>query len=334
MFPSYAELHCLTNFSFLRGASHPEELVERAARLGYSALAITDECSLAGVVRAHVAAKGARHQADRRLRSCHSAVRRETAGLRAEGAALRIVLLATDRDRLRQSLRADHPRRRQAKKGEYRLTRSRSRRRRARLPRAAAAGSAAESRPRPLARAAFRGARWIAAELLRGPDDRARLEQLEQHAQEAGLPLVAAGDVHMHVRARRALQDTLTAMRLRHAARTLRPRAVSQRRAPSAPARAAGTPVSARAADRHARCRRALHFFSRQPALRVPRGDRAGGRDAGELAAQADRGRIQLEVRAGEEVDVALPRPGRGGGATRFETTKLQPPPASPFSRG
>jgi error-prone DNA polymerase len=53
----YTELHCLTNFSFLRSASHPRELVERAAQLGYSALAITDECSLAGVVKAHVAAK-------------------------------------------------------------------------------------------------------------------------------------------------------------------------------------------------------------------------------------------------------------------------------------
>ncbi len=55
--PAYAELHCVSNFSFLRGASHPAELVERAAALGYSALAITDECSLAGVVRAHVEAK-------------------------------------------------------------------------------------------------------------------------------------------------------------------------------------------------------------------------------------------------------------------------------------
>src|SRR3990170_3642703 len=55
--PDYAELHCLSSFSFLRGASHPEELVERAAALGYGALAITDDCSLAGVVRAHVAAK-------------------------------------------------------------------------------------------------------------------------------------------------------------------------------------------------------------------------------------------------------------------------------------
>src|SRR5204862_417395 len=55
--PAYAELHCLSNFTFLRGASHPEELVKRAAGLGYSALAITDECSLAGAVRAHVTAK-------------------------------------------------------------------------------------------------------------------------------------------------------------------------------------------------------------------------------------------------------------------------------------
>ena len=55
----YAELHALSNFSFLRGASHPEELVARAKSLGYRALAITDECSLAGVVRAHVAAKTA-----------------------------------------------------------------------------------------------------------------------------------------------------------------------------------------------------------------------------------------------------------------------------------
>ncbi len=53
----YAELHCLTNFSFLRAASHPDELVARAAELGYAALAVTDRHSVAGVVRAHVAAK-------------------------------------------------------------------------------------------------------------------------------------------------------------------------------------------------------------------------------------------------------------------------------------
>src|SRR5271167_4351095 len=55
--PRYAELRCKTNYSFLRGASHPDELVARAAELGYAALAITDRNSLAGVVRAHAAAK-------------------------------------------------------------------------------------------------------------------------------------------------------------------------------------------------------------------------------------------------------------------------------------
>ena len=55
--PGYAELQCYSNFTFLRGASHAEELIERAERLGYFAIAVTDECSLAGVVRAHVAAK-------------------------------------------------------------------------------------------------------------------------------------------------------------------------------------------------------------------------------------------------------------------------------------
>src|SRR5436309_15069416 len=55
----YAELHCCTNFSFLEGASHPDELAARAGELGLAALAITDRNSVAGVVRAHVAAKAA-----------------------------------------------------------------------------------------------------------------------------------------------------------------------------------------------------------------------------------------------------------------------------------
>jgi error-prone DNA polymerase len=55
--PAYAELHCISNFTFLRGASCPEELVSRAREIGYQALALTDECSLAGAVRAHEEAK-------------------------------------------------------------------------------------------------------------------------------------------------------------------------------------------------------------------------------------------------------------------------------------
>ena len=87
--PGYAELHCVTNFSFLRGASHGEELVERAAALGYAALAITDECSLAGVVRAHVEAKE---------HGLHLIIGSEINLLTAGGDLYaKLVLLATDR---------------------------------------------------------------------------------------------------------------------------------------------------------------------------------------------------------------------------------------------
>ncbi len=107
---SYAELHCLTNFSFLRGASHPEELVERAVELGYAALAITDECSVAGVVRAHVAA---------REQSLPLIVGSE---FRLED-GLRLVLLATSREGYGQLCRLITRARRAAIKGSYRLTR-------------------------------------------------------------------------------------------------------------------------------------------------------------------------------------------------------------------
>ena len=56
-FSAYAELHCLSDFSFLRGAASAEELFTRAVRCGYEALAITDECSLAGIVRAYEASR-------------------------------------------------------------------------------------------------------------------------------------------------------------------------------------------------------------------------------------------------------------------------------------
>ncbi len=53
----YTHLHTLTNYSFLRAASHPQEMVQRAYELGYDAIAITDECSLAGIVKAYTQAK-------------------------------------------------------------------------------------------------------------------------------------------------------------------------------------------------------------------------------------------------------------------------------------
>ena len=213
MLPAYAELHCLSNFSFLRGASHPEELVERAQSLGYTALALTDECSLAGVVRAHLAAK----TADIKLIV-------GTELTLVDG--LQLVLLAPDRFAYGNLSQLITRGRRQAAKGTYRLTREDVERHAAGLlalwiaP--AASLGRADARRADAARladarfvsAAFHGRAWLAVELFAGAGDRARLAHALDLANDAGLTPVAAGDVHMHVRARRALQDTLTAIRL------------------------------------------------------------------------------------------------------------------------
>jgi len=198
----YAELHCISNFTFLRGASHPEELVARAHELGYAALAITDECSLAGVVRAHIEAKrcalpliiGSEFRLD-------------------DG--LRLVLLATDRAGYGRLAALITTGRRNAVKGSYRLTR-------ADLAdgvmgclalwlpgRVPAIDEARWFATR------FPDALWIAGERFLDADDAARCKSLIAIADALAVPIVAAGDVHMHVRERRALQDTLTAIRLK-----------------------------------------------------------------------------------------------------------------------
>ena len=199
--PGYAELHCLSNYSFLRGASHPEELVERAHALGYAALAITDECSLSGVVRAHQKAGEL---------GLHLLVGCE---LRLDD-GVTLVLLATDRVGYGRLCRLITHARRQADKGSYRLCR-------ADLEGSLDACLALlpvtpqtdDDMAGWLARA-FAGRAWLAVELLRDGHDAERLAHSVRLAERHALPRVASGDVHMHVRGRRALQDLLTAVRL------------------------------------------------------------------------------------------------------------------------
>ena len=209
MLPPYTELHCLSNFSFLRGASHPEELVERAKALGYAALALTDECSVAGAVRAHLAAKEV---------GLKLVVGSEFA--LADG--LKLALYATDRESYGDLAQLITRGRRNAKKGAYALTRDDVAALGSRCPALwfpslnlrADDGATARAQARWMADI-FNGRGWIAAEVVARAGDRLRLERLTALSRDSGLPLVAAGDVHMHVRARRALQDTLTAIRLK-----------------------------------------------------------------------------------------------------------------------
>jgi error-prone DNA polymerase len=197
--PDYAELHCLSNFSFLRGASHPEELVARAHALGYRALALTDECSLAGAVRAHQAAK-----------ACGLPLIFGTEILAED---LKLVALATDRRSYGALSALITVGRRRGRKGAYSLHRSD-------LESLCGSNALVLWVPGDDLGAAgwfaerFAGSAWIAAELHCGPRDRTRLNSLFETSKAFDIPLVAAGDVHMHVRSRRRLQDVLTAVRL------------------------------------------------------------------------------------------------------------------------
>ena len=201
----YAELHCVSNFSFLRGASAPEELVQRAADLGYTALAITDECSVAGVVRAHVAAR--------------SIGLKLIIGTELHIEDIHLVLLAPSRRAYGQLAQLITLARRRSPKGEYLLERADLRRtplfsdclalwipdHRAAHPHNYLLGAELH--------AVFGDRLWIALELHLQADDIDKAAELLTLSAHLQLPLVAAGNVHMHARARQPLQDVLSAIR-------------------------------------------------------------------------------------------------------------------------
>jgi error-prone DNA polymerase len=195
----YAELHCLSHYSFLRGASHPEELVARAAFCGYQALAITDECSLAGVVKAHVAAR------EHRIQLIIGSEFRITEGLR-------IIALAPTREAYGEISGLISRSRRRSEKGEYR-THLRDiifHLKRALIiwlpenPEQHRYGVQLVRR--------FKGRLWIGVSRLLGNDEIRCFRERYQLARELNIPLVACGDVQMHIARRKALHDVMTAI--------------------------------------------------------------------------------------------------------------------------
>ncbi|MBT8092847.1 MAG: error-prone DNA polymerase [Gammaproteobacteria bacterium] len=198
----YAELHALSNFTFLRGASHPEELVETAASLGYEALAITDECSMSGIVRAHAAAR-------------EYGLKKLIIGSELTlQSGRKLVALARNRNGYAALCQLITRARRAAEKGRYELART----------------AFEDGLPDCLVlwvpdrdftldvedhwlRETFRDRLWIAVELLADGRQREQLDKLREEGRRLKLPLVACGDVHMHRRARRVLQDAVTAIR-------------------------------------------------------------------------------------------------------------------------
>ena len=197
---SYAELHAKSNFSFLEGASHPEELVERAAELGYAALAVTDRNSLAGVVRAHVAAKQ------------HGMKLVIGAEITPDDAPP-VVLWPADRAAYGRVARLITLGRRRAEKGECRLTLDDLAAHSDGVVAGVCGGRHTECACYFAYRDIFPDRCYLLAELHYRGNDQQRLDQLAALAREANVPLAAAGGVYFHVPQRQPLSDVLAAVR-------------------------------------------------------------------------------------------------------------------------
>ncbi|MBK9253018.1 MAG: error-prone DNA polymerase [Proteobacteria bacterium] len=280
--PDYAELHALSNFSFLRGASHAAELIQRARELGYAALALTDECSMAGVVRAHMAAREAG------LPLIIGAEFTLECGLK-------FVALAATRRGYGQICQLITRGRRAAPKGSYHLARADLT---ACIAPATGAITQAEEpdclilwRPQDCVLSHPQAAReqgawlaarypralWVGVSLLRTGQDAQLLRALLDIAAGLGLRCVACGDVHMHEAGRRRIQDTLTAIRhrvaLREAGQRLYPNGERHLRAREELARLYPPALLAESVAIAARCRFSLDELRYQyPREIVPEG--------------------------------------------------------------
>ncbi len=205
----YAELRCKSNFSFLRGASHPEELVEQAAALGYSAIALTDLNSLAGVVRMHCAAKEF---------GLKLIVGAEITPVDAPP----ILLYAMDRAGYGRLSRLITQGRLRAVKGECTLTFEDIAENAEGLIGAVVADAPANCRL-PIANGQWRRREsypdvfgdclYVAASVHGGPDDDQQLTDFAALSRRLRIPMLATNDVHYHVPERRFLQDVLTCVR-------------------------------------------------------------------------------------------------------------------------
>jgi error-prone DNA polymerase len=199
---SYAELLCLSNFSFQHGASHPFELVKRAKELGYTALALCDECTLAGMVRAHETAKSVQLKliVGSQLRL-------------ADGA--RIALLAPTALAYSQLCALITRARRAAAKGEYQIDEPDLETDIEHCIALFVLGGMLEEKKLRWFAALPMAHKYLAATHHLAQQDDARLESLLAWSKRLRLPCVATGDVHYHVRERHRLHDVMTAIRLK-----------------------------------------------------------------------------------------------------------------------
>lgn len=215
----FAELHCVSNFSFLRGASHPEELIVQADIQGYQALAITDECSVAGVVRAHQAIKD--HQLNIKLVVGSEFVcfnedpqLRHGPIPRTRRTKQSFVLLAPNRKAYAELCQLITRCRRRSDKGEYQFQLEDL----WGLEELFILWKPGQYDEQTLQQASelqlyFADRLWLMAERFFEPEDELSYQASLNIAAQLSIPLVAANDVHMHSAERKVMLDALVAIR-------------------------------------------------------------------------------------------------------------------------
>jgi len=206
---AYCELQITSNFSFLEGASHPEELIERAAQLGYSAVALTDRNSFAGIVRAHIAAK---KEGIRLIPACRLDLQ--------DGPSL--LAYPTDKEaygRLSSLLTLGNLR---TEKGKCKLYKADVYSYAEGIifvvcpPEKLTAGFELEPSFVEFAkecRQHLHGSLNLGIKKLYRGDDAKLLYRINQLGEHLGIPLTVLGDIYYHVPERRELQDILTCIR-------------------------------------------------------------------------------------------------------------------------
>ena len=199
---NYSELYCLSNFSFLRAASHPEELIQRAAELGYQAIAITDECSVAGVVRAYQAIID--HQLDIKL----------IIGSEFRLAEAQVVVLAPSRQAYAQLCQLISLARRRSPKGEYEIKHTDFSNLDACLFIYQNHASNRDTSLLTELQQHHQQRLWLGCHRRLSSIDQGQQQHTQQLSHTYDLPICAVGQVYMHHPARQMLHDTLTAIRL------------------------------------------------------------------------------------------------------------------------
>jgi len=210
----YSEFHCLSHYSFLRGSSHPHELVAEAKKLGYQSIAITDECSFSGIVKAW---KESRKQAIKLIIGSEFLININ----HKNSEAVRLILLAKNKKGYQQIAKLISLARRRSKKGEYYLSAEDLAGDLSHCVTIVKVSPNLNQSSVFILKQKMEQHLWLGVSFLQDGQDKIIYQLAKQISKKMSIPIMACGNVHMHIAERKKLQDLLSAIRLNKPVKTI-----------------------------------------------------------------------------------------------------------------